>query len=70
MLTEQMCPHMTEFDQRVYRIVVPQNHFLVNAMQVIPWDEFNEPLAQLPQQLWRVPANRWVFAFSFPLHLV
>ena len=45
MLTEQMCPYITEFDQRVYRIVVPQDHYLVNAMQVIPWDEFIEPLA-------------------------
>ncbi len=45
MLTEQMCPHITDFDQQVYRIVVPQDHYLVNAMQVIPWDEFIEPLA-------------------------
>ena len=38
-------PTLSEFDQQVYRRVVPADHYLRKVMQVVRWDEFRERLA-------------------------
>jgi transposase len=46
MLCEQYYrPRLSEFDQQVFRALIPPDHFLRRAQQVIPWDEFYEVLA-------------------------
>jgi transposase len=41
---EYYCPRLSEFDQQVFRALVPSDHFLRRAKQVIPWDEFYDVL--------------------------
>jgi transposase len=38
-------PRLSEFDQQVFRALVPQSHYLRKALQVIRWDNFYEVLA-------------------------
>jgi hypothetical protein len=53
MLTEEtrmLCdlyyrPHLSEFDQQIFRAFVPPGHYLRRALQVIPWNEFYDVLA-------------------------
>jgi transposase len=46
MLCEQYyCPRLSEFDQQVFRVLVPADHYLHRARRAIPWDEFYELLA-------------------------
>jgi hypothetical protein len=44
MLCDSMV-RLSEFDQRVYREVVPAGHYLRKVMQVVPWDDFQDLLA-------------------------
>lgn len=45
MLRDLALPSLSEFDERVYRLVVPSWHFLRKVAQVIPWDDFLQRLA-------------------------
>jgi transposase len=38
-------PRLSEFDLQVFEAFVPADHFLRRALQVIPWDDFDELLA-------------------------
>lgn len=38
-------PRLSDFDHQVFRITVPQDHFLRKALDVIPWGDFEELLA-------------------------
>lgn len=38
-------PRLSDFDQQVFRVVVPKNHFLRKALDCVPWDDFEELLA-------------------------
>lgn len=38
-------PALSEFDRQVYRAVVPADHYLRRALQVVPWDDFHALLA-------------------------
>jgi len=45
MIADPALPRLSESDQRVYRTVVPPDHYLRKALQVVPWDDFHELLA-------------------------
>ncbi len=45
MLCDVVPPPLSEFDQQVYRTVVPGDHYLRRVLQVVPWDDFYELLA-------------------------
>lgn len=45
MLYDPIAPRLSEFDQQVYRAVVPPDHYLRRALQLVPWDDFYELLA-------------------------
>jgi transposase len=45
MLCQPIFSPLPEFDQQVYRIVVPEDHYLRKVLQVVPWDEFHDLLA-------------------------
>jgi IS5 family transposase len=45
MLCDPAPPRLSKFDQLVYRVVVPPDHYLRNALQVVPWDDFHDLLA-------------------------
>jgi len=45
MLYDSTPPRVSEFDQQVYRVVVPPDHFLRKVSQVVPWDDFHDLLA-------------------------
>ena len=45
MLGKLSPPPPTELDRRAFEAYVPQDHCLRKALQVIPWDDFNEILA-------------------------
>jgi transposase len=36
---------LSRFDEDVYRLVVPPNHYLRKVLEVVPWDDFYELLA-------------------------
>jgi transposase len=38
-------PRLSEFDQQIFRMLVPPGHYLRRAQQAIPWDEFYDVLA-------------------------
>ena len=38
-------PRLSAFDQQIFRMLVPPDHYLRRAQQAIPWDEFYEVLA-------------------------
>ena len=38
-------PRLSEFDQQIFRRLVPADHYLRRAQQAIPWDEFYDVLA-------------------------
>ena len=38
-------PRLSEFDQLVFRTIVPVDHYLRRARQAITWDEFYDVLA-------------------------
>lgn len=38
-------PHLSEFDQQIFRAFVPPGHYLRRALQMIPWNEFYDVLA-------------------------
>ena len=38
-------PHLSNLDRQVYRDVIPAEHYLRRAREVVPWDEFFELLA-------------------------
>jgi transposase len=45
MLSEPLPPRVSEFDRQVYRVVVPADHYLRRALEIVPWDDFHELLA-------------------------
>lgn len=45
MLCEPVVAHLSEFDERVYDLVVPPDHYLRKVLQVVPWDSFHDLLA-------------------------
>ena len=45
MLYDSIEPHLSGFDQQVYRTVVGPYHYLRKVLQVVPWDDFYELLA-------------------------
>ena len=45
MLYDSIQPHLSEFDQQVYRTVVGPDHYLRKVLRVVPWDDFYELLA-------------------------
>jgi transposase len=45
MLCQPIFSRLPDLDQQVYRIVVPEDHYLRKVLQVVPWDEFYELLA-------------------------
>jgi transposase len=45
MLCDPAGPRVSEFDQGIYRTVVPPGHYLRTALQVVPWGDFYELLA-------------------------
>jgi len=46
MLCEQYyCPRLSEFDQQIFRRLIPAGHYLRRAQQAVPWDEFYDVLA-------------------------
>jgi transposase len=45
MLCDPASPSLSEFDQQVFRAVVPKDHFLRTVQQVVPWDDFHDLLA-------------------------
>jgi transposase len=45
MLCDPAAPPLSEFDQQVYRGVVPPDHYLRKVLQVVAWDDFYNPLA-------------------------
>ncbi len=45
MLHDPARPKLSDFDQEVFRMTVPKEHFLRKALEVIPWDEFHDLLA-------------------------
>ena len=45
MLCDSPLPFLSEFDERVYCLVVPPDHYLRKVMQVVPWDDFYDLLA-------------------------
>jgi transposase len=54
---EYYSPHLSEFDQQVFRIVVPTDHYLRRARQAIPWDSFYDLLAPYYQADFGRPAD-------------
>lgn len=44
MVGDRILP-LTEYDLQVFEQFVPADHFLRKALHVIPWDQFEEPLA-------------------------
>ena len=44
MLCDAVPPSLSEFDQQVYRTVVPRDHYLRKVLEVVPWDGFYELL--------------------------
>ena len=40
MLLKDSEPSVKEFDELVYREVVPRDHYLQKVLEVIPWDDF------------------------------
>jgi IS5 family transposase len=38
-------PRLTDFDVDVFTAIVPNDHYLRRALEVIPWDDFDEVLA-------------------------
>jgi transposase len=38
-------PPRSEFDERVYELVIPPEHYLRKVLEVVPWDGFYEELA-------------------------
>jgi transposase len=49
LVDEYYCPRLSEFDQQVFRALVPNDHFLHRVQQAIPWDSFYDVLAQYYQ---------------------
>ena len=45
MLYDPAAPALSEFDQQVYRSVVPPDHYVRKVLEVVPWDDFYEQLA-------------------------
>jgi len=45
MLGNVFRPGLTEFDLQMFDAFVPRDHYLRRALEVIPWDEFEEVLA-------------------------
>ena len=45
MLYDAVPPRLSAFDQQVFRVLVPQEHYLSTLLQVVPWDDFHELLA-------------------------
>jgi transposase len=45
MLVDLFSPRLSEFDQEVYRLVVPGDHFLRKVLEVVPWGDFHDLLA-------------------------
>jgi len=45
MLDKSALPRVSDFDQLIYRTVVPQDHYLQTVLRVVPWDDFHELLA-------------------------
>lgn len=45
MLGEPSLVPLSEFDQKVYRAVVPHDHYLRVALRVVRWDDFHDLLA-------------------------
>lgn len=45
LVDEYYCPRLSEFDQQIFRALVPSDHFLHRAQQAIPWDNFYDVLA-------------------------
>mgnify|MGYP003575622510 FL=1 len=45
MLCQPVFWPLPEFDQQVYQMVVPEDHYLRKVLQVVPWDEFDHVLA-------------------------
>ena len=45
MLYHSVLPVLSEFDLRVYREVVPPDHYLRKVLRVVPWQKFYERLA-------------------------
>lgn len=45
MLCDPAPVRLSDFDQEVFRVVVPRDHYLRKVSQVVPWDDFYELLA-------------------------
>ena len=45
MLDASIVPRLADYDQMVYRTVVPPDHYLRKVLQLVPWDDFYELLA-------------------------
>lgn len=45
MLRDLFRPRLSEFDLKVFDAFVPPDHYLRRALQVIPWDDFDEIVA-------------------------
>lgn len=58
MLCDSLLPELSELDQQIYQKVVPAEHYLRKALQVIRWDEFRELLASYySRELGRPPGD-------------
>ena len=50
--------HVTEFDDSVFRALVPADHFVLKALTLIDWDSFYEVLTPFYSQNFGRPAAR------------
>ena len=45
MLCDPVPPPLSEFDRRVYSLVIPPDYYLVKVLRAVPWDDFHDMLA-------------------------
>ena len=45
MLSQAVAARLSDFDEQVYRIVVPEDHYLRKVLKVVPWDRLHDLLA-------------------------
>jgi len=65
MLCDAAAPPLSEFDQQVYRTVVPSDHYLRKVLEVVPWDGFYELLAPFYSEDLGRPAESPVLMLKF-----
>ena len=44
MLCDLAPPPLSEFDRRVYSLVIPPDYYLVKVLRTVPWDDFHDML--------------------------